>query len=103
MLLIACPICGARPEIEFLHGGEAHIARPAEPAKLSDEAWAAFLYNRTNTKGLLAERWRHVHGCGRFFNVLRDTRTDRIVATYPNGAARPVLAQEPPMNATTSK
>ena len=33
MLLIDCPYCGmARPEIEFAYGGEAHIARPADPS-----------------------------------------------------------------------
>ena len=32
MLLIACPWCGARPENEFRYGGEAHIARPPDPA-----------------------------------------------------------------------
>ena len=32
MLLINCPYCGPRPELEFSYGGQAHIARPAEPA-----------------------------------------------------------------------
>src|SRR5258708_4524326 len=27
MLLIACPYCGERPEIEFSYGGQAHLAR----------------------------------------------------------------------------
>ena len=31
MLLIPCPYCGERPEIEFAYGGEAHIARPRKP------------------------------------------------------------------------
>ena len=62
MLIINCPWCGNRPEIEFRYGGEAHIARPADPSALSDQEWAEFLYNRTNTKGLHAERWRHTHG-----------------------------------------
>ena len=35
MLLIHCPYCDeARPEIEFAYGGEAHIARPADPSLL---------------------------------------------------------------------
>ena len=35
MLLIACPYCGIeRPEIEFRYGGEAHVARPADPSAL---------------------------------------------------------------------
>ena len=38
-----------------------------------------------------AERWRHAHGCGRFFNALRDTRTDAFLATYKVGERRPDL------------
>ncbi len=79
----------ARPEAEFRHAGAAHIARPAEPAAVDDAAWAAFLYLRDNPRGVTAERWRHVHGCGRFFNVLRDTVSDRILASYKPGEAPP--------------
>ncbi len=85
MLLIACPYCGERPEIEFRHMGEAHIARPADPASVSDAEWTEFLYFRANPKGVHAERWRHVHGCGRFFNARRDTVTDCFAATYRIG------------------
>jgi sarcosine oxidase, subunit delta len=89
MLLIPCPWCGPRPEIEFGHGGQAHIMRPADPQLVSDEEWADFLYNRSNPKGMHAERWRHMHGCGRFFSCVRDTATDRIVTTYKPGEVRP--------------
>ena len=89
MLLVPCPICGARPEAEFTYAGEAHIARPPDPAALDDNAWTAFLHSRTNPKGEHAERWRHTHGCGRFFNAIRNTVTDRFVTTYPAGARRP--------------
>jgi len=94
MLLVTCPYCGARPEIEFRCGGEAHVARPADPASLDDEAWAEFLFVRTNPKGVHAERWNHAHGCQRWFNALRDTVSDRILATYRAGEARPTLAGE---------
>jgi sarcosine oxidase, subunit delta len=93
VLLIPCPYCGERPEIEFRYGGEAHIARPADPAAVSDEAWADFLYFRTNPKGAHAERWCHVHGCGRFFNAIRDTVSDRFLASYKIGAPRPDASQ----------
>lgn len=90
MLLIRCPYCEMeRPEIEFRYGGEAHIARPPDPSKLSDAEWAVYLYMRTNPKGSHAERWRHVHGCGRFFNAIRDTVSDRIALTYEAGEPRP--------------
>ena len=90
MLLIRCPYCEMdRPELEFRYGGEAHVARPANPMAESDESWAEFLYMRTNPKGLHAERWRHAAGCGRFFNAIRHTVTDRVVATYKAGEPRP--------------
>jgi len=93
MLLIPCPYCGMeRPELEFRNGGEAHVARPSDPSAVSDEEWANYLYIRDNPKGLYAERWRHAAGCGRFFNCLRDTFTDKIVMTYKAGEARPDLA-----------
>jgi sarcosine oxidase subunit delta len=92
MLLISCPYCGMeRPELEFRYGGEAHIARPQDPSRISDADWAEFLYFRSNPKGVLAERWRHVSGCGRFFNALRDTVSDNILAVYKLGEPRPDL------------
>jgi sarcosine oxidase subunit delta len=89
MLLITCPWCGERPENEFRYGGEAHIARPANPDALDDEAWVDYLYNRSNPKGRHYERWRHIHGCARFFNAVRDTVSDRITVTYKPGEPRP--------------
>ena len=91
MLLIDCPYCGERPEIEFTYGGQAHLTRPLEPAQLDDQSWAEFLYMRANTKGVQAERWRHARGCGRFFNALRDTTTDHFLAFYKTGEAQPAL------------
>jgi sarcosine oxidase, subunit delta len=95
MLLINCPYCGPRPEIEFGYGGEAHIARPTPPESVSAEDWVAFLYLRTNRRGVHAERWRHLRGCARFFNALRDTTTDQFLATYRCGEAPPDPAGEP--------
>ncbi len=90
MLLIDCPYCRLpRPEIEFAYGGEAHIARASDPSALSDAEWANFLYVRSNPKGVLAERWRHTFGCGRFFNCLRDTLSDKIICGLQSGRAPP--------------
>jgi sarcosine oxidase subunit delta len=90
MLLIHCPYCDAeRPEIEFAYGGEAHIARPSDPSKLTDEEWKNHLFIRRNTRGTHFERWRHQHGCGRFFNAVRDTVSDKFVMTYKAGLPRP--------------
>lgn len=90
MLLIHCPYCDeVRPEIEFRYGGEAHVARAADPAGRSDVEWAEFLYMRSNPKGWHVERWHHANGCGRFFNAVRHTVSDRLLTTYPSGAPRP--------------
>jgi sarcosine oxidase subunit delta len=89
VLLIPCPYCGPRPEIEFRCGGEAHIFRPKDAAKVDDAAWADYLFHRSNPKGVHAERWVHAHGCRRWFNALRDTLSDRILATYAVGEHRP--------------
>jgi len=89
MLLIACPYCGVRPELEFVYGGQAHVARPADPAAVGAQDWADFLYMRDNTRGVHAERWRHTHGCGRFFNALRDTRSDQFLGSYRIGTSAP--------------
>ncbi len=89
MLLIRCPFCEMdRPETEFRYGGEALIERP-DPARATDAEWTDYLYNRTNPKGRHAERWRHLHGCGRFFNCLRDTVSDRVLATWRPGERSP--------------
>ncbi len=92
MLLIDCPYCKeSLPELEFAYAGEAHIARPEDPSTLGDEAWRDFLFIRTNAKGPHFERWRHLHGCGRFFNAVRDTVSDRFLVTYKAGEAGPDL------------
>jgi sarcosine oxidase subunit delta len=91
MLIIQCPYCGPRPDLEFAYGGQAHVARPSDPNQTSPEQLVEFLYLRNNTKGVHAERWRHVRGCARFFNALRDTTTDRFLATYKVGEPMPSL------------
>jgi sarcosine oxidase, subunit delta len=101
MLLIECPYCGKRPELEFSHAGQAHIARAKNPAEVSVEEWTDFLYMRDNVKGVHAERWRHTHGCARYFNALRDTTTDHFLATYKAGEAAPAIAGAGAVQANT--
>lgn len=100
MLLIRCPYCDEeRPEIEFGHAGEAHIERPADIASLTDDEFARFFFYRDNPKGVTFERWRHVHGCARFFNAARDTVTDQFLVTYRAGEAKPDLVEAANENA----
>ena len=94
MLLIHCPYCEEeRPELEFRHAGEAHIARPQNIASITDEAFEEYFFIRSNPKGLVYERWRHIHGCARFFNAVRDTVTDKFVMTYKAGEPKPRLGE----------
>jgi heterotetrameric sarcosine oxidase delta subunit len=89
MLLIPCPWCGERAETEFSYGGEAGIARPADPDALSDAEWADYLYHRSNPRGPHRERWNHSLGCRRWFEVERDTVTYEILTSYVPGRAQP--------------
>lgn len=93
MLLIHCPYCKETlPETEFTYAGEAHVIRADTPAEQTDEQWAEFLFIRQNVKGVHFERWRHFHGCGRFFNAARDTVSDKFLTVYKTGDPRPDLA-----------
>jgi heterotetrameric sarcosine oxidase delta subunit len=89
VLLIRCPWCGPRDEVEFRYGGQAHIAYPEDPAALCDEDWADFLFMRDNPRGPFRERWMHAAGCRRWFNAVRDTGTHRFIATYRLGEDPP--------------
>ena len=92
MLLIACPWCGEREELEFHYGGQAHVPYPADPSALSDTEWGEYLFVRDNPKGPFAERWSHAAGCRRWFNVVRHTVTHEILAVQ---GVRPVAADQP--------
>ena len=78
MLLINCPWCGPRAEDEFIWGGEAERSRPIQPDELNDAEWADYLYNRTNAKGWVRERWYHTRGCGLWFKLDRDNVTHDV-------------------------
>ena len=80
MMQIPCICCGPRDENEFICGGTSHLQRPSLTE--SDEAWGHYLFFRENPKGLHLERWRHVHGCGLWFNLARDTMTHEIKCVY---------------------
>lgn len=80
MLLIPCPWCGARAECEFVYGGDATVARPADPDSATDSEWLGYLYLRRNPRGEHTEWWFHQHGCGLWFKIARDTVDHRIAS-----------------------
>ena len=90
VLEIHCPFCGPRDLSEFRYGGQAHIARPEDPAAVSDADWARYLFTRRNPKGVHRERWVHAMGCRRWFYAVRHTVTDQFWATYRVGEAAPL-------------
>lgn len=95
MLKIHCPYCEQDlPETEFHGEGEAHIERPSNMADISDEAFEKFFFIRENQKGVIFERWRHLHGCGRFFNAVRHSVSDKFIKTYKAGEKKPKLTQK---------
>ena len=48
---------------------------------LSDEVWAAWLFDRKNTRGVHAEWWWCRVGCGSWFIATRDTVSHRVLTT----------------------
>jgi len=90
MLLIHCPYCEEdRPELEFRHAGEAHLVRSPTMSEISEEDFEGYFFIRSNPKGIIYERWRHIHGCARFFNAVRDTVSDKFLMTYKAGEPKP--------------
>jgi heterotetrameric sarcosine oxidase delta subunit len=87
MLRIPCPYCGVRDEPEFTFGGPSHLTRP--PPTASDEIWTRYLFTRENPAGINLERWLHASGCGRWFNLARNTITHEILAAYRLGESPP--------------
>ncbi|TMG87150.1 MAG: sarcosine oxidase subunit delta [Betaproteobacteria bacterium] len=80
-MLIPCPWCGPRNQVEFTYGGDATIKRPASDAP--EAVWVDYVYVRDNPCGPHDELWLHSAGCLRWFKVRRDTRTHDILASAP--------------------
>ena len=91
MLRITCPWCGMRDELEFSFGGESHVTRPTIDA--SDDVWSDYLFNKENPMGIHYDQWLHKYGCGRWFNVARDTVKHEIHAVYGMGEPKPELGK----------
>lgn len=81
MLLIRCPWCGERPQIEFTFKGDASVERPSESA--SQEEWYDYVYTRTNPRGEYTEWWHHTAGCRHWIKVHRNTLTHEVYSSEP--------------------
>jgi heterotetrameric sarcosine oxidase delta subunit len=78
MMRLNCPWCGTP-----------HVTRPTLDA--GDDEWSDYLFNKENPKGIHYEQWMHKFGCGRWFNIARDTVTHEIHAVYDMGEPKPDL------------
>jgi heterotetrameric sarcosine oxidase delta subunit len=81
MLLIPCPWCGPRAQMEFSYGGDAGLKRP--PLDAAPDAWVEYVYLRDNPAGPHDELWFHAAGCRQWLRVRRDTRTHEILGSSP--------------------
>jgi sarcosine oxidase subunit delta len=52
-----------------------------DPASVTDEQWAAYVFNRNGAPGVKKEWWYHVPS-GTWFIAERETRSDRVLETY---------------------
>jgi sarcosine oxidase, subunit delta len=89
MKLMRCPINGPRAISEFAYGGE--VREMPDPATVSDEAWADYVFNRSGVPGVKMEWWCHTPS-GVWFIAERDTTTDVVLRTYiyePRARTRP--------------
>ena len=88
MLTLECPYCGIKAcETELASGGQAHLVRSGAGA--SDDEFEAYMFARTNPKGVHFERWRHAYGCGKWFLAARCTATLEVFGTYPAQTSAP--------------
>jgi sarcosine oxidase subunit delta len=88
MLILRCPCCGVdAEETELAPGGEAHIRRHGPGS--DDGAFAGYLFQRRNPRGVHFERWRHAFGCGKWFHAARCTATLEVFGTYPAQVSAP--------------
>ena len=91
MLILTCPYCGiVCDETELSPGGEAHLTRYGPGS--TEEEFEAYLFHRENPKGVHFERWRHAHGCGKWFHAARDTVTLEVFGTYEAQVTEPPQA-----------
>lgn len=81
MLTLTCPYCGIEAdETDLAPGGAAHLTRFGPGS--DDADFEDYLFLRENPRGVHFERWRHAHGCGKWFLAARSTETLEVFGTY---------------------
>ena len=81
-LMIHCPVCGKRDGYEFRYGGEERGPRPMED-ELTPESWYNYVHGCDNLAAVVTEWWCHRDGCGVWFTIRRNTKTNRQVQETP--------------------
>lgn len=84
---VVCPYCGISNDDEFVIDRTNLVARPS--LNVVDATRKHDALKRQAPAGVQLERWGHFLGCGRSFNVARDSRTREIVQTYATGLPPP--------------
>ena len=93
MLLIPCPWCGPRDEVEFHYGGQAHVAYPADPPALTDEEWAAVPVLPRQPQGPVRRALDATPPAAAAGSTPSATpRTHEFLAVYRIGEPKPVTA-----------
>lgn len=80
-LTITCPICGKRSGYEFRYGGEDKGPKP-DDAALTPEVWCEYVHMNRSVAGVVREWWSHRDGCGTWFCIDRDTRSNVQVSGH---------------------
>ena len=82
MLLITCPHCGPRAQVEFSYERtlDSVVLPDADPVEAMEQ-----LFTRTNPRGLDDEVWRHTFGCRAWLVLTRHRVTHAIEAVRAVG------------------
>ena len=83
MLLIDCPHCGPRAQVEFVYERTVDsVVQPDAPAAEAIER----LFTRANPRGADDEIWRHSFGCRAWLVLTRHRSTHQITAIRTAGS-----------------
>jgi len=84
MKIMPCPVNGPRVVTEFAYWGE--VREMPDPAAVTDEQWADYVFNRNCVPGIKKEWWCHTPS-NTWFIAERDTERDLVLRTYLYGEA----------------